>query len=205
MNRLVLATLSAAFLLGGRAKADPVWDPTEIARLSQQAAQLAANLATTVQTLQTFDKLVVQIGTMGARTSFSSTAPTLLANYSNLQSVGMPAATDAIGLLSAGSSSATLLQQNRQTWRGAYQKVASEGMAVSQVANQDAGSAVSRSKTLSGAASSTLDLRGDLQVNSAVGLAVMQELGSVQAALALLLEQQSLARLSSIATSGVGS
>ncbi len=205
MKRLVVVTLSAVLPLGTPVKADPVWDPTEIARLSQQAAQLASNLATTVQTLQTFDKLVVQIGTMGARTSFSSTAPTMLANYSSLQSAGMPAAADAITLLSAGVSSATSQQQTRQIWRGACQKVAAEGMAVSQVARQDAGSAVSRSKTLSDAASATQDLRGDLQANSAAGLAVMQELGSVQAVLALLLEQQSLARLSSIATSGAGS
>jgi len=205
MKRLVVLMLSALLLLEAPAKADPVWDPTEIARLSQQAAQLATNIATTVQTLQSFEKLVVQVGAMGARTSFSSSAPALLASYSSLQSAGMPAASDAIGLLSAAVSSATLQQQNRQTWQGAYQRVAAEGMAVSQMANQDAGSAVNRSKTLSDAASSAQDLRGDLQANSAVGLAVMQELGSVQAVLALLLEQKSLARLSFIATSGAGS
>jgi hypothetical protein len=117
----------------------------------------------------------------------------------------MPAATDASVLISAISPSATGLQQTRQIWQGAYQRVAAEGLAVSQVANQDAGSAASRSKILADAASGAQDLRSDLHANSAVGLAVLQELGSVEAVLALLLEQQSLARLTAIANNGAGS
>lgn len=203
--KVVICMVLAAFLTAAPALADPVWDPTEIARLSQQAAQLATNLSTTIDTLRTFDKLATQIGAVGPR-PFTSTAPTALASYAVLPSAGLPVATDASGLLSANNSpSATRLQQTRQIWQGAYQRVAGEGLAVSQVANQDAGSAMSRSKTLAGAASTAQDLRGDLQVNSAVGLAVLQELGAVQAVLALLLEQQSLARLTSIANSGAGS
>ena len=204
MKTLICAVL-AAFLAEGPARADPVWDPTEIARLSQQAAQLVTNLSTTIDTLQTFDKLATQIGTMGPRTSFASSAPAALASYAALPSAGMPGTTDASALLSAPSLSATGRQQTRQLWREAYQRVATEGLAVSQVANRDAGGAINRSKTLANAASGAQDLRGDLQANSAVGLAVLQELGAVQAVLALLLEQQSLARLTAIANNGAGS
>jgi len=204
MKTLICAAL-AALSAGQPALADPVWDPTEIARMSQQAAQLATNLSTTIDTLRTFDKLSTQIGAMGPLISFASTAPTALKSYAALQSVGMPMATDASALISAISRSATGLQQTRQLWQGAYQRVAAEGLAVSQVANQDAGSAVSRSKILADAASGAQDLRSDLHANSAAGLAVLQELGSVEAVLALLLEQQSLARLTSIANSGAGS
>jgi hypothetical protein len=204
MRSLIGAAL-AALLAAKSAAADPVWDPTEIARLSQQAAQLATNLSTTIDTLRTFDKLAIQIGAMGGRTWFTSTAPTALANYATLPSMDAPVASDAFSLLSPGSPSATQLRQNRQIWLGAYQRAAAEGLAVSQVANQDAGSAISRSKTLADATSGAQDLRSDIQANSAVGLAVLQELGAVQAVLALLLEQQSLARLTSIANNGAGS
>jgi hypothetical protein len=139
---------------------------------------------------------------MGARTSFTSAAPTVLARYAALQSSGMPAVGDAASLLSTTPPTTTGQQQGRQTWQAAYQKVAAEGLAVSQVATQDSGDAVSRSKNLAAGASSAADLRGDLQANSAVGLALLSELGSVEAVLALLLEQQSLARLTSIANGG---
>lgn len=182
--------------------ADPVWDPTEIARLSQQTAQLATNLSAAIDTLRTFDKLATQVGTMGARASFNSTAPAVLARYTALRSDGMPAGADAASLLSTTPLTATLRQQNRRTWQAACQKVAAEGLAVSQVANQDSGAAANRSKVLAAGASSAQDLRGDLQANSAVGLALLSELGSVEAVLALLLEQQSLARLTSITNGG---
>lgn len=198
-----LFALSLAFPLA--ALADPVWDPTEIANLAQQASQLATNLSETINTLQTFQKLATQVGATGARPSFSSTAPASLAGYSTLQSAAMPAASDAAGLLSSGALTITQRQQTRRTWGGAYQTAASEGLSVSQVANHDAGTAVSRSKTLASGATGAQDLRGDLQANSAVGLALLSELGSVQAVLALLLEQQSLSRLSSIANNGTGS
>lgn len=202
MKRVIGAMTMVGFLAGGGAMADPIWDPTEIARLSQQTALLATNLAATIDTLRTFDKLAAQVGAIGARTQFNSTAPTVLAHYTALQSDGMPAGADATSLLSTTTPTATDQQRNRQVWQAAYQKVAAEGLAVSQVANQDSGAAVTRAKTLAATASSAQDLRGDLQANSAVGLALLSELGSVEAVLALLLEQQSLARLTSAANGG---
>jgi hypothetical protein len=202
MSNLVKVAAMVGLLAAGRAMADPVWDPTEIARLSQQAAQLAANLSATITTLQTFDKLATEVGAVGARTSFHSTAPNILAHYAALQSGGTPTGASAIALLSATPLVATHQQQDRQIWQAAYLKVAAEGLAVSQVATQDAAAAVGRSKALASGASSAQDLRGDLQANSAVGLALLSELGSVEAVLALLLEQQSLARLTIIANGG---
>jgi len=199
-------SLLALGLLSGPAFADPIWDPTEIARLSQQAAQLSTNLTATIDTLRTVDKLATQIGATGARSSFSSAAPGALARYSALSpDGGGPAASDAAALLSAPPSSTTQKTQNRAIWLAASQKAATEGLALSQIANQDAGTSVSRTKSLATLASGTQDLRGDVQANSAVGLAVLSELGAVEAVLALLLEQQSLTRLNAVATKGAGS
>lgn len=186
------------------AVADPVWDPTEIARLSQQAGQLASNLSAIIENLRTFDKLATQIGGVGARSAFSSSAPAALARYSALTAGGGPNASDATTLISPGLSTSTQIVQRRQIWQAAFQQTAAEGEALSQVASQDAGGAVSRSKALAGLASNAQDLRGDLQANSAVGLAVLSELGAVESVLALLLEQQSLVRLTAVANNGAG-
>ena len=185
--------------------ADPVWDPTEIARLSQQAAQMATNLSVTIDTLRTADKLLIQIGATGARPSFSSPVPATLARYSVMSAGNAPPASDATALMSSGSLNLTQLNQRRAKWQTASQTVAAEGLALSQVANQDAGESMSRSKALASLASGTQDLRGDMQANSAVGLAVLSELGAVEAVLALLLEQQSLMRLTTVANNGAGS
>lgn len=185
--------------------ADPVWDPTEITRLSQQAAQLTSSLSATIGTLRTFDKIATEIGSSGTRAAFSSSAPAALSSYASFQTSGMPAVTDAIGILSNSSPAATQQRQSRQIWQAASRQVAAEGVAVSQVANQDAGNAIARSKSLAGMVSSSQDLRGDVQANSAVGLAVLQEIGAMQAVLALLLEQQSVGRLTAIANNGAGS
>jgi len=203
--RARLRPLLAVALLSGPAMADPVWDPTEIARLSQQAAQMATNLSVTIDTLRTADKLIVQIGATGARSSFSSPAPAILARYSALSAGNVPPAADASALMSSGSLSLTQLSQRRLAWQAASQTVAAEGLALSQVANRDAAESMNRSKALASLASGTQDLRGDMQANSAVGLAVLSELGSIEAVLVLLLEQQSLKRLTTVANNGAGS
>jgi hypothetical protein len=110
----------------------------------------------------------------------------------------VPSANDALALISNTAKTVTQIQTSSQIWNGAYQKVAAEGFSLAEVANQDLASAKTRSESLGTAASSSQDLRGDVQANSAVCLAVLSELGSVQAILALLLEQQSLARLTAI-------
>ena len=186
----------------GSAVADPVWDPTEIARLSQQAGQLATNLSAIIDNLRTFDKLATQIGGVGGRPAFSSSAPAALARYSALTEGGGPSASDATTLISASTPTSTQMAQHRQMWQAAFQQAAADGEALSQVASQDAGGAVSRSRALGSLASNAQDLRGDLQANSAVGLAVLSELGAVESVLALLLEQQSLVRLTAIANNG---
>ena len=203
--RALSRSLLALVLLSGPARADPVWDPTEIARLSQQAAQMANNLSVTIDTLRAADKLIVQIGATGVRSSFRSPAPAALGRYSALSAGSVPSASDAAALMSGVSLSLTQLSQRRVAWQTASQTAAIEGLALSQVANQDAGESSSRSKALASLASGAQDLRSDLQANSAVGLAVLSELGAVEAVLALLLEQQSLMRLTTVANNGAGS
>jgi hypothetical protein len=109
----------------------------------------------------------------------------------------MPSGSDAFATISNTTMTASQTQASRQLWTGAYQTVTAEGFSLAEVANQDLSSAKTRSETLGAGARAAQDLRDDVQANSAVCLAVLTELGSVQAVLALLLEQQSLARLSS--------
>ena len=187
------------------ALADPVWDPTEIARLSQQAAQLATNLSATIDTLRAFDTLAAQVGSPGARGSSSPSAPAVFARSSTLTAADGPTASDATSLTSGQALTATQLGQRRRIWQVAFQQAAVDGMALSQVVNQDTGGAVSRSKALADLASGAQDLRGDIQADSAVGLAVLSEVGAVESVLALLLEQQSLVRLKALANNGAGS
>jgi hypothetical protein len=197
MKPLLLLFVLAGTLDARSAFADPVWDPTEIARLSEQAAQLGTNLSTLIDNLQTFDKLATEVGATGTRplTAFQPSS-TLLAKI-NLQSSSMPASSDALALISITPTTESQTQSSWKIWSSAYQTVAIEGLSLAHVANQDLSSAKTRSQALGIAASNAQDLRGDVQANSAVCLAVLAELGSVQAVLALLLEQQSLARLTS--------
>ena len=195
LSRLIFSLTLA--LEANSAYADPVWDPTESARLSEQAAQLGTNLSALIDNLQAFDKLAAEVGAGGARPLIafqpSSTSPGTL----SLQSSSVPSAGDAVARISNTPLTATVQQNGWQIWNTASQKVAVEGLSLAQVANQDTTSAKIRSQALGALAAGTQDLRGDVEANSAVCLAVLTELGSVQAVLALLLEQQSLARLSS--------
>ena len=187
-----------------RAMADPIWDPTEIARLSQQAGQLASNLSATIDTLRTFDKLSIQIGGAGARTASGQTGSGALARYSTLPASGGPTAADAAALITVVSPTGTQRSQTQRLWQAAFQQTAVDGLALSQIASQDAGEAVSRSKALAANASEAQDLRADMQANSDVALAVLSELVAIQSVLSLLLEQQSLGRLTSVANGGEG-
>ena len=181
--------------------ADPIWDPTEIARLSDQTAQLATSLSTTIETLQAYDRLMGEIGATGAR-GFTSSASYTLRKYSSVVSSGMPTSSDVQALLSGSMTSATQFQQARQLWHAAHQKVGSDGLAISLIATQDAGAARLRSQNLAAMAGASQDLRSDIQSNSAVCLAVLSELGAIEAALTLLLEQQASARL--VKMTGIG-
>ena len=198
MKPLLMLFVLAGVFDARSAFADPVWDPTEIARLSEQAAQLGTNLSSLIDNLQTFDKLATEVGAMGARPLSAFQPSSTLVGKVDLQSSSMPSSSDALALIANPPATAGQIQSSRQSWRGAYQKVATEGLSLAEVANQDLSAAKARSLALGTAVSKAQDLRGDVQANSAVCLAVLTELGSVHAVLALLLEQQSLARLASI-------
>lgn len=194
---LLLIALSGAFETHF-AFAQPVWDPTEIARLSEQAAQLGINLAALIDNLQAFDKLAAEVGALGTRpASVLQPSSTMVGRLNLPSSSSMPSGNDALALTPATTMTASQLQSSRQVWGSAYQSVTAEGFSLAEVANQDLASANARSKSMGEAAGAAQDLRDDVQANSAVCLAVLTELGSVQAVLSLLLEQQSLARLSS--------
>lgn len=198
MKPLLLLLVLAGIIEPRSAFAQPVWDPTEIARLSQQAAQLGVNLTALINNLQAFDKLASEIGASGARPMSALQPSSTMVGKLNLQSSPMPSGNDAFALISNSTMTATQSRTNNQVWNGAYQTVVADGFSLAEVANQDLGTAKARSETLGAGVKAAQDLRGDVQANSTVCLAVLTELESVQAVLALLLEQQSLARLSSV-------
>lgn len=201
MSGFLKFLLLAAIVLGTRmATADPVWDPTEITRLSNQAAQLATSLSTTIETLQSYDRLAKGIGADGAR-AFTSPVSDSMRRYPGLASTDMPTSGDLQALLDT-SASATQLQRTRKIWNDAIQKMASEGLSFSLVAGQDAGAAAARSRSMAAQAGAAQDLRADIQSNSAVCLSVLSELDAITAALAILLEQQASARLMKMTGNG---
>ena len=134
--------------------AQPVWDPTEIARLSEQAAQLGASIVALNNNLQAFDKLASGIGALGARPMSALQPSATLVGKLNLQSVSMPSGSDAQALISNSTTTVSQTQSGRQIWNSAYQSVAAEGFSLAEVANQDLASAKTRSGTLGAAASS---------------------------------------------------
>jgi hypothetical protein len=198
MKPLLLLLALGGALDSRLAFADPVWDPTEIARLSEQAAQLGNNLSALIENLQTFDKLAADVGAGGARPLTSFPAGSSMLGKIDPQSGSMSSSRDALGAISITLPSARRMQSNPQAWSGAYQRVAAEGLSLAQVANQDLAAAKTRSQAMGVGATNARDLRGDVQANSTVCVAVLAELGSVHAVAALLLEQQSLSRLASI-------
>ena len=191
--RLCLAL--AAGMSGAQAAiADPVWDPAEIARLSTQAAQLAGNLAGTIDVLRSYGRMANEIGGAGAR-AFSSPASSAMLGYAPSVPPGAPTSGDAQAALAGDALAISQVQQQRQFWLAARQTIDAEGLAASLAVTEDAGSAPVRTRTLAAAANAAQDLRSDVQANSAACLAVLSELGAIQSVLALLLEQRASARI----------
>ena len=143
---------------------DVVWDPSEIARMAEQAAQLSLAFSTTIEMGLQTAKLAQSVGVSGPRG-----APSLP------------------GFASLSLSPAAPSQSPRQSAVNA----AIDGYALAMRTNQDLTLASHRAEQLTAQAAAAADARADVQANSAVCLAILAELTSIQGLLALSLQQRS--------------
>ena len=72
---------------------------------------------------------------------------------------------------------------------------AQQGLALAQTANQSLANTAARGQTLAGVASAAVNLRGDVQSDSAVALAVLAQATIIEALLALLVQGQAAQQL----------
>jgi len=149
-------------LISGRCRAqDVIWDPTEIARMAEQAAQLSLAFSTTIEMGLQMTRLANGLGAAGPRGAPS------LTGFASLSLPPLP---------QSGS---------------ARQQAAVAGFALALQTHQDLTLASGRAQQLAAQANSAGDARADMQANSAVCLAILAELMSIQSLLASSLQQAS--------------
>lgn len=183
----------ALFLAARCGAGEPVWDPTEIARIGEQAAQISLAFSAATDLQQQFNALLGAFGAAGTRGSPPSAATMSLSALTTLpKAVASLSAADLTAGLSAQSPNSGQIQQGRLLRQQAALSSAVDGLSLVQVVNQDLSQAASRAQTLSSQAAVAPDARADVQANSAVSLAVLAELTAIEALLALSLQGQSI-------------
>jgi hypothetical protein len=133
--------------------------------MAEQAAQLSLAFSTTVELGLRTAKLAQSIGAAGPRG-----APVL----PGFASLSLPPTSPS--------------QPGRQSAMSA----AVDGYSLAMQTNQDLARAADRAQQLAAQAASAGDARADVQANSAICLAILEELTSIQGLLALSLQQRSL-------------
>ena len=166
MSKCIAVALACLCLCAPARSQDLVWDPTEIARLSQQAARISIAFSSLVELGQQFSSLSSALGAAGPRTALASVA------MSGLSALADPA----LAAPRNGGSPAI------------------DGLSVVFLANKDLSMAGDRARLLSGQAAASIDLRGDVQANSAIGLAILAEAISIESLLALRLQSHAMPR-----------
>jgi hypothetical protein len=210
MRRPLLAGLLAGVLaasqpaLGGQ----PVWDPEEIADLAQEAARMAEALSRATELLNDLNQLTRTVGRFG---DLSVSTPWrfdivdgLTGGFPDRGGSGSAGAgqvarsPDAAALggttraTAAGSASATIDRLRRASLE--------DGYALAGHTRDMLGLSTDRARLLSRAAASAFDLRGDMAANSLVSLAVYEQLSTIHAMFASILEIRTLHRLAMTTT-----
>lgn len=176
--------------------ADNVWDPGEIARLSEEAAQIALQYSALIDVQQSMDGLAAGLGAAGARGSGAISGMEILASLQSLApAAAVPDQASLLTRLPSFNQSASQRTDNRLYWSRAVESAAVDGVAVSAVLRQSLTVAIAQVQSLQSQAGSASDLRGDWVANSMICLTVFADLASLEAALALSLQQQSTAIL----------
>ncbi|PKU22820.1 hypothetical protein [Telmatospirillum siberiense] len=192
-----------------------VWDPEEIARLAEKSAQMSEALSRAVELLNNVDQLSRTIGRFGALSNLDfarfdtleglkGAGPEISGLASNIAAVRQmkissfdDASTFVHKLLAVPSdtSPTTGAGQVRQALDSLYRKALEDGYTLSTHTRETVSVAPQRAKVLVAEASASADLRGDVGANTAAAMAVLDQMGSLKAALAAILEIQSAGRL----------
>lgn len=202
----------------------PVWDPEEIARLSETSAQMAEALSRAVELLNNIDQLSRTIGRFGPLSNLDfarfdtldglkGAGPQisgLAANIGAFRQVKISSFDDAsvfvkkVLAVPPGSSSATTGGgQVRQALDVLYRKAAEDGYALSTQTRETLSIAPERAKILVAESAASVDLRGDVGANTAAAMAVFDQMGGLKAILAAILEIQSIRRLAAPANASL--
>ncbi len=192
-----------------------VWDPAEIAHLAEKSAEMAEALSRAVELLSSVNDLSRTVGRFGALSNLDFThldvvdglqgaGPDiggLASNIAGVEDVKVGSFDDAsafvIKLFAAppGGARTTGAAQAGRVVEALYRTAVEDGFALSMHTRDGLSVAPLRAKLLVAQASATNDARGDAGADTAAALAVLEQLGSLKAMLASILEIQATAAL----------
>lgn len=160
--------LSAGLWTAAPRAQDLVWDPFEIAKITEEAAQMSEAILATVELLNQTNALVSTVGRSGALSSLDFTRFDASGSLAGL--VPPPP--------SPGAQPAT----------GLRKAAAENGYALALHIRQNLAAAPLNGQVLASSAAASADLRGDLTADSAAALTGLDQLIGLRALLATLLE-----------------
>ncbi|HIJ63195.1 MAG TPA: hypothetical protein HPQ04_10935 [Rhodospirillaceae bacterium] len=147
---------------------EAVWDPLEIARISEQAAEMSDMVLATVDLLDQMNALAATVGRYGA--------------LSTLDFPRFDASAVLSGLAEKSDRSTALPAAVLRT------AAAEDGYALALHRRQSLTAVSMRGKTLAAAAAAASDMRGDLAADNATALAGLDQLIGLEATLAAVLQ-----------------
>ena len=192
-----------------------VWDPAEIAHLAETSAEMAETLSRAVELLDRINELSRTVGRSAALSALGFThfdvlrdlqgaslqAGGLAPRIGRLTSAGTPDVDDVVGVVRAlvtippGGARATDAAQATRAVDALYRQAAEDGFTLSMEVRTSLSLAPERARLLVAQASAASDAREDVAADTAAALAVLEQLASVKAMLALILEIQATSAL----------
>lgn len=194
---------------------DAAWDPEEIARLSERSAKTASALSYAMELLAKVDDLSRRIGRFGTLSKLDFTRlgvvdglrgagpeianPTIasaasgagkIASFQDASAFVAKVATPAAGIPATSAAA-----QVRQRLAALHRRALEDGYALAMHTRESLSMAPSRAQLLVTQASSATDLRADLAADTAASMAVLEQLTSLKAMLASLLEIEATRKL----------
>jgi hypothetical protein len=181
----------------------PVWDAEEIAHLAQKSAKMAEALSVAVELLNNVNDLGRTVGRFGTLSTldfaqFNAVAGLNGVGMNTTKITSLSDASALVGKLTtspSGNNQTTEVGQIRQTMDSLYRKAQENGYALAEHTRESLSVAPQRAELLVGQASSPTDLRGDIGANTAAALAILEQMVSLKAMLALILEIEATGKL----------
>ena len=193
-----------------------VWDPEEIARAAEIAAQVSEQVSRAIQVANQFNDLGRALGRKGKLTSldFSNTntiqriaaiAPALseaVKGISDIGSTSIASYTDAQSFVArlsrftaAGRDGSIALDNRRAAVATLGSQAVKIGYAQAMLARDELATAAASNSVIAAQAANSNDLRGDVAANTAAALALYQRMAVIQGLLASIAEIESSKRL----------